>query len=252
MAFIRNSILPGLLMAASYNEKRQETGFKLFEIGAIHNKLKKSATGSSEKFHLGMLWYGQPNSHWRNFEERDIFRCKGEITQILQIVGICSISFKVGEESGFHTLLKVYSGKTQIGSIGTPEKMILKQYDLKVAPVVCDLSLHIMREFWQNRKITYRALIPFPSMSRDIALQVSREIPAEDLLNTIYKEGGDALIDVSLFDVYQSEDVGDQNKSLAFSLKFQSRTATLTDSKVDQDVESILKSLKKAHGANQR
>ena len=121
-----------------------------------------------------------------------------------------------------------------------------------MAPIICDLSLHIMREFWQNRKITYRALIPFPSMSRDIALQVSREIPAEDLLNTIYKEGGDALIDVSLFDVYQSEDVGNQNKSLAFSLKFQSKTATLTDSNVDQDVENILKSLKKAHGANQR
>ena len=109
-----------------------------------------------------------------------------------------------------------------------------------------------MRKFWQNRKITYRARIPFPSMSRDIALQVSSEIPAEDLLKTIYKEGGDTLIHVSLFDVYQSEDVGDQNKSLAFSLKFQSRTATLTDSEVDQDVENILKSLKKAHGANQR
>ena len=167
-------------------------------------------------------------------------------------MGICNISFKNGKESGFQTLLKVYSGKTQIGTIGTPEKMILKQYDLNISPTVCDLSLQIIREFWQNCESTYRALIPFPSMSRDIALQVSRKIPAEDLLNTIYKEGGDALIDVSLFDVYQSEDVGDQNKSLAFSLKFQSSIATLTDSEVDQDVKLILESLKKAHGAKQR
>ena len=130
--------------------------------------------------------------------------------------------------------------------------MILKQYDLNIAPTVCDLSLHIMRELWQKSKTTYRAPIPFPSISRDIALQVSREIPAEDLFNTIYKEGGDTLIHVSLFDVYQSENVGDQNKSLAFSLKFQSSIATLTDSEVDQDVERILQSLKKAHGAKQR
>ena len=93
MAFIRNSIIPGLLMAASYNEKRQKKGFKLFEIGAIHNRTKKSVTGSSEKFHLGMLWYGEPQSHWRRFEERDIFRFKGEITQILQSVGIANVSF---------------------------------------------------------------------------------------------------------------------------------------------------------------
>jgi phenylalanyl-tRNA synthetase beta chain len=89
-------------------------------------------------------------------------------------------------------------------------------------------------------------------MSRDIALQVSRDLPAEDLLKTIQKEGGHTLKNISLFDVYQSEDVGDKNKSLAFSLKFQSENATLTDSEVDADVEKILVSLNKAHGATQR
>ena len=89
-------------------------------------------------------------------------------------------------------------------------------------------------------------------MNRDIALQVSRDKPAEDLLTTIQKEGGNTLKDVSLFDVYQSDEVGDNNKSLAFSLKFQSETTTLTDTEVDADVEKILNSLNKAHGATQR
>ena len=252
MAFIRNSIIPGLLTAASYNEKRQEKGFKLFEIGAIHNRTKKSVTGSSEKYHLGMLWYGEPQSHWRRFEERDIFRYKGEITQVLQSVGIANVSFKVGKESGYQTILKIYSGKMQIGSIGIPKEKILKHYDINTAPAVCDLSLHLLRELWQNRKMTYKAPVLFPSMSRDIALQVTHNIPAEDLLNTIRKEGGNNLIKISLFDVYKSEDVGDEDKSLAFSLKFQSDTKTLTDDKVDQEVVKILKSLKTAHGAIQR
>ena len=252
MAFIRNSIIPGLLMAASYNEKRQEKGFKLFEIGAIHNRTKKSVTGSSEKFHLGMLWYGEPQSHWRRFEERDIFRFKGEITQILQSVGIANVSFKVSKETGFQTILKIYSGKMQIGSIGIPEEKVLQHYDINAAPAVCDLSLHLMRELWQNRKMTYKAPVLFPSMSRDIALQVTHNVPAEDLLNTIRKDGGNNLIKISLFDVYKSEDVGNEDKSLAFSLKFQSDTKTLTDDEVDQDVVKILKSLKTAHGAIQR
>ena len=239
-------------MAASYNEKRQEKGFKLFEIGAIHNRTKKSATGSSEKFHLGILWYGEPQSHWRRFEERDIFRFKGEIAQILQSVGIANVSFKVVKESGFQTILKIYSGKTQIGSVGIPEEKVLQHYDINAAPAACDLSLNLMRELWQNRKMTYRAPVLFPSMSRDIALQVTRNVPAEDLLNTIRKEGGNNLMKISLFDVYQSEDVGDEDKSLAFSLKFQSDTKTLTDDDVDQDVAKILKSLKTAHRAIQR
>ncbi len=252
MAFIRNSIIPGLLMAASYNEKRQEKGFKLFEIGAIHNQSKKSATGTKEKFHLGLIWYGEVQSHWRNYEDRDLFRCKGEIIQLLESVGLSNISYKVGTEKGFETSLKIYSGKMQIGNVGNLDNKVLKQYDIKVNPTVCDLSLHNLRELWQNRKLGYSPPATFPSMSRDIALQVSRELPAEDLLSTIRKEGGNTLKNIFLFDLYQSDEVGDNNKSLAFSLKFQSETATLTDSEVDADVDKILNSLKKAHGATQR
>ena len=252
MAFIRNSIIPGLLMAASYNEKRQEKGFKLFEIGAIHNQSKKSATGSKEKFHLGLLWYGEPQSHWRNYEDRDLYRCKGEIVQLLESVGLSNISYKVGTEKGFETSLKIYSGKTQIGNVGILDNKVLEQYDIKLNPTLCDLSLHNMRTLWQNRKLGYSPPPAYPSMNRDIALQVSRDKPAEDLLTTIQKEGGNTLKDVSLFDVYQSDEVGDNNKSLAFSLKFQSETTTLTDTEVDADVEKILNSLKKAHGAIQR
>jgi phenylalanyl-tRNA synthetase beta chain len=252
MAFIRNSIIPGLLMAASYNEKRQEKGFKLFEIGAIHNQSKKSTTGSKEKFHLGLLWYGESQPHWRNYEDRDLYRCKGEIVQLLESVGLSNISYKVGKEGGFETSLKIYSGKTQIGNVGILDNKVLKQYDIKVNPMVCDLSLHNMRALWQKRKLGYCPPPAYPSMNRDIALQVSRYKAAEDLLTTIQKEGGNTLKDISLFDVYQSDEVGDNNKSLAFSLKFQSDTTTLTDTEVDADVEKILNSLKKAHGAIQR
>ena len=89
-------------------------------------------------------------------------------------------------------------------------------------------------------------------MNRDIALQVTRDVTSEDMIQTIKKEGREILTDVSLFDVYQSEDVGDEDKRLAFSLKFQSDTNTLTDDEVDQDVAKILKSLKTAHRAIQR
>ena len=252
MAFIRNSIIPGLLKAATYNEKRQEKGFKLFEIGAIHNQSKKSSTGSKEKFQLGMLWYGSSQPHWRQYEYRDVYRVKGEITQLLQSIGFNHISFKIGNQTGFQTLLKIYSDKTQIGIVGIPEKTILKQYALKIEPAVCDISLNQLRELWQNQKRRYVAPPEFPSMTRDIALQVSRDLSAESLFNTIKKNGGNSLKNISLFDVYQSDDVGDANKSLAFSLKYQSDSTTLTDGEVDADVEKILNSLKEVHGAIQR
>ena len=109
-----------------------------------------------------------------------------------------------------------------------------------------------LREIWKNRKFSYHMPPQFPSMNRDIALQVKSDVVSKDLFQTIFKEGGDILVDVSLFDLYQAEHVGGGNKSLAFSLKFQSRTSTLKDSEVDSVINTILKSLHKAYGAIQR
>ena len=71
-------------------------------------------------------------------------------------------------------------------------------------------------------------------------------------MDRIWKVGGDALVDVLLFDVYQAKDVGDENKSLAFSLKFQSLRFTLKDTEIDKIVDKIIKALEIDYGAVQR
>ena len=190
--------------------------------------------------------------HWRQYEERDIFRCKGEISKLLSTMGLIKIQFKIVHVQGFETALKIYSGKTQLGILGIPSLDLLNEYDLNKLPLICEISMSALREIWQYRKSSYQAPPQFPSMNRDIALQVTKNIPSEDLLQIIRKEGGDILSEVTLFDLYQAEDVGCENKSLAFSLTFQSRTSTLKDSEVDVVVNTILNSLNKTHGAIQR
>ena len=252
MVFIRNSILPGLLKAASYNEKRKQRNFTLFEIGAVHNHSNKSYTNTKEKLHLGILWSGDPEMHWRHYENRDIFRCKGEINQFLNSIGINNIQFKSGKSKGLAMVLKVYHNKMQLGVVGILDQELLHYYDINQAPIICDISIMDLRELKKNNKFNYESPSQYPSISRDIALQVNKNISSEDLFNTIGKEGGNLLKDISLFDLYQSEDVGDENKSLAFSLKFQSNNSTLTDAEVDPMIDKIITSLHKSHGAIQR
>ena len=63
-------------------------------------------------------------------------------------------------------------------------------------------------------KNIYKQPTIYPSMSRDIAIQVANDIQAEDLLSTIRNNGGQNLIDVLLFDVYNSKNVVFKDKSL--------------------------------------
>ena len=148
--------------------------------------------------------------------------------------------------------MKIYSEKTQLGILGIPSLDLLNEYDLNQSPVICDISMTSLRDIWQSRKLSCKAPPQYPRVNRDIALQVSQNVPSADLFHTIWNEGGDILSDVTLFDVYQAEDVGEENKSLAFSLTFQSRSSTLKDSEVDAVVQTILNSLYKTHEAIQR
>ena len=252
MEFMRNSILPGLIMAAVYNEKRQQKNFKLFEIGAVHNLSNKSYTNTKEKFHLGLVWHSQANLHWRNHGNRDIFNCKGEITQFLNSLGFDKIQFKICDIQGFHMSLKIFHDKTQLGFLGLLDDSLMNKYDVKSNLMICDISIMELRQIKKHKKFIFKPPSQYPSINRDIALQVKQDISSEDLFYVIKKEGGDLLKDVCLFDVYQSEDVGDDSKSLAFSLKFQSEKSTLTDVQVDPIINRILESLNKCHGAIQR
>ena len=108
--------------------------------------------------------------------------------------------------------MNIYSRKTHLGNIGMLDRNILQAYDLNLNPIVCDLSLHLIYDILKNRNFKYIKPNPFPSTKRDIALQVSRDVLAGDLLKLIKKEGSANLINTSLFDIYQSVDVGDNNK----------------------------------------
>ena len=196
--------------------------------------------------------YGDTQLHWRNFENRDVFRFKGEVAHILNSIGIKNIFFKVENEIGFDDSIKIYSKNTQIGILGLVSKKLLKDYDINIAPIVCQLSLNILSDLFYKQKIKYKAFPQFPSMVRDIALQVNKDVMSDNLINCIWDNSSNNLIDVKLFDVYESKEVGNNKKSLAFSLKFQSEITTLTDKVIDNDLVAILDSLKRLYGATQR
>ena len=94
--------------------------------------------------------------------------------------------------------------------------------------------------------------ILFPSINRDIAIQIDYEVPSGEVQDFIIKHGGEFLSSVQLFDLYQDEKLGTNKKSLAYSLKFESPERTLVDNEADKWVDNIIKNLKIKFNITQR
>ena len=98
----------------------------------------------------------------------------------------------------------------------------------------------------------YAPIPRFPAIERDIAVVVEEEAEAGALLECIRTNGGEYLEDAALFDIYRSEALGEQKKSMAFSVRFRSSEGTLAEEQITASMEQILAGLKEQFGAELR
>ncbi|NLB18621.1 MAG: phenylalanine--tRNA ligase subunit beta, partial [Syntrophomonadaceae bacterium] len=142
-------------------------------------------------------------------------------------------------------------GGSLVGSIGEIHPLVLEQAE--ISKRTCYFELDVAKVFMAlvPRSET-RPLPKFPAVKRDLALIVAEEVNAADLSSTIWNFGEGLLVGLDLFDVYRSPQLGEDKKSLAFALTFQSLYATLQDDEINAIMDIILKRLEEIHGAKIR
>ena len=84
------------------------------------------------------------------------------------------------------------------------------------------------------KPIKYKESSKYPSISKDMAFVVKKDVMAKDIMDVIKKACGRLLTDITVFDVYVGENVGADEKSIAFNLTFEDPSRTLSDEEVMQ------------------
>ena len=119
----------------------------------------------------------------------------------------------------------------------TAEKFGISQR-VYVAEVYLDLLLGMEKPL-----VIYEPLPRFPAVSRDLALLCDADLPVGDLIELIRKAGGKLLENVSLFDIYEGEQIPAGKKSVAFNLTLRSKEGTLTDEMIESVMQKVIDKL---------
>ena len=247
MEFLRNSLVPGMLKALLFNEKRENTFLKFFEIGSVNELAKKVYNSSIERRMLCVAYLVTESTSWKNKVPFDIYDVKGDITMLLNNLGFTSIDYKVKSDT-----ISINVNNNSIGTIYNLKNDIKNKFKFDNNVIVSEIYLDDIVSNLKNRKLKYTPVIPFPSVKRDLAILVSNNIKHEQIVENIFQSASNILKEVKLFDVYVDNSLGDKSKSLAYSLKFQSNERTLKIEDVDKEINLILKKLKNNLNAVQR
>ena len=230
---IRTTLIPSLLNVYNYNKTRKVNDILIYEIAKTYDK------DYNEDSKICILMKGNYiNNNWNNTKIKiDFYLIKGILENLLDYLGLKNrYNFQVSDIPNMHPGMsaKILLDRNEIGIIGR-----IHPNDAKDEIYICELSMDSL--VTNIKPIKYKEVSKYPSIIKDMAFIMPKEVEAKEVLDIIKKSGGRLLTDINIFDVYEGEHVLENEKSIAYSLTFNDSTKTLTDEEVNTLFEKIIK-----------
>lgn len=241
-SILRQSLLPHLLESVTYNTARRIDSVALYETGAVFLKGNDELLNEQEHLAVAITGLWLDNSWQGEKKPVDFFVLKGIVEGLGAKLG-AELTFERGQMDDLHpgrTAFVVLGGQ-RIGVIGQLHPSEQKARDLKTT-VVMELNLAALLNL-ETESLVYTQVPRYPSMSRDVALVLSKFVEAATIENVIRSAGGKLLKDVRVFDLYEGDKMEEGKKSVAFSLTYFDPEKTLTDEEVTKAHEKVLAAL---------
>jgi phenylalanyl-tRNA synthetase beta chain len=241
LAVMRTNLWVGLLGALKYNLNRQQNDIKLFETGLrFENGEQLEQIPTLAGIATGRALPEQWGSASRLL---DFFDVKGDLESFL-----LNVTFVKGTHSALHPGQTAFlmQEEKRIGILGALHPKIAQALDLTGHIYLFELNLNALLN---KNTPTFAPLSKFPSLRRDVAMVVSQEVAAADILTIVRQNAGEFLVDLSLFDVYQGKGVPEGKKSLAMGLTFQAFSRNLTDADIENALGQVLVALEQGFQA---
>ena len=260
MQFLRTSLIPGGLETISRNIKVGEKNLSLFEIGNVFNKNDNEKIESFKDFteenKLLFLVSGLVSKkEWNQPEVMvDFYNLKGLVNEFL----FNFLLDNVLNDSYYHNVDRIFDYKFEkkhkniiIGSGGKLKKDVLKIFDIEQDVYCFEFNINLLEQIPTKSK-TFLQLNKFPKVFRDFAFVFDKTVKYSDVKKYIKEKGSDILKTVEIFDLFESDRLGQDKKSMAFSLEYYSKERTLTEEEVEKDFSNLIAQVEKKFNASLR
>ncbi|MYN45519.1 phenylalanine--tRNA ligase subunit beta [Pseudoduganella sp. FT93W] len=261
MSVMRTNLIGSLVSNVRYNLNRKTNRVRLFEVGAIYLRDDSvtdgalTVAGYHQPKRVAAMAYGHVADEQWGLENRhvDFFDLKADLEHLFAPL---TLRFVKAEHPALHpgrSANVLLDGKV-IGFIGELHPRWLQKYELPQAPVVFEVDAEALQ---QRNLPVYAEISKFPGATRDLAVVVKQDVPAQDLLDAFNNAlatspHGKIVQAIVLFDEYRGKGLETDEKSLAFRFSLQDTQNTLQDDVVEAVMTALGDAAKQKHGARLR
>ena len=252
-AYLRRSLLPGLLQTAHRNISRGLVDLAIFETGLVFTPEAGVTYGTDfvpplaqrpsdetlaqlnaaippQPRNIAVLLTGNvtPRQPGRAAEHASL----GDVLHAVQVIGVAAgvdIDVVQTQRAALHPgragALSVRG--EEIGYVGELHPQVAADADLPGRAVVLELDLDRLLTL-AGERVVVESLSTFPAATQDVSLVVDAAVPAAEVRAALVEGAGELLESATLVDDYRGEGVDAGRKSLTFALRFRASDRTLT------------------------
>ena len=217
---LRTSLRPGLLKALRYNQSHRATRIGLWEIGHVYPKGKDALPDETEQ--LGVVVAGATAE-----------TALAQWNAVCDALGIGANLEQSRVPDGLHPTrsASLTRGKKVVGVVGEVDPVVLDSLGIEGRVSILEIDLTVVLNE-EPKPVQAREINRHPSSDIDLAFVVNDSVPAQTLQRALRQAAGKRLVSIELFDVYRGKGVADGARSLAFRLRLQEPSGTLTDAAI--------------------
>ena len=251
-----NCLRPGMLETAlevvAHNLNHRNLNLRLFEFGKIYTRSEKDNFQELERCCLVIT--GQKNeSSWKQTATAaDFYTLKGAVDALIKGLGLKITSQEMEATETLSFGITWSDSKQTVGFGGEVSPNWLEKMGIKQPVFFAELNWDYLALQFNQQRSVIREIPRFPAVQRDLALIAPRSLTWKQIQSTVQKIRIESLQDIKLFDIFESDKLGVDKKSMAVNFTFQNMERTLTDKEIEGWMNKILTNLEKELGVNLR
>lgn len=245
---MRPSTIPSMMQTLATNANKKNSSAKLFDISKSYKNINNEVENGEVPLQENILTIGMYG------DDIDFYTVKGLIENVLETSSINRYDIvRETENESYHTgrCANIKVGIDVIATIGEVHPEVLDNYGIEKRAYLAEVNLSKVTKYSKVNK-KYVEVPKFPAVERDIAIIVDEKVEVGQIEKIIIKKAKKLLEKMQLFDIYRNEKLGDNKKSVAYSLIFRDKNRTLSDEEINVVMENIIGELQKTLNAELR
>ena len=245
---MKTTSVPTMMQTLATNNNYKNKDVKLFDLSRVYRNKKGAVESGNLPEESNILTIGIYS------EKEDFYTLKGLVENVLEVAGLQRYDVRKEKENKMYhpgRCANFNVGTDVVATIGETNPLLTRNYDITQRVLLAEINIDKLTKYARKNQ-KYAPITRFPAVERDISMVVNEDVEVGEIEKIIEKKAKKLLEEVKLFDVYRNEKLGENKKSVAYSLKFRVPDRTLTDDEINSAMKEIIAELEKSLGAELR